>query len=411
MQNKGIIMQIANGHAIVLTKNREFLKIPLLDGMSVGQEVDVPDIADIRKVSEKKRNWFMKTWKQTGAVAACLLLAVGFFGSQSLVGSDPKAYAYVSVDINPSIELSIDENHKVVDAKGLNQDGEQVLTDLKLQGVPVEEAISRLAEMAKSKGYLNEQTEVLITASLAGTADAGSELDQIENSLVAKVQQVTSTIGAAVDVEGIVVSQDVRKAAQEAGVSPGKYAFYLSAQSNGVDVDLNELKKESIHAIIDKQGTELADVIHNIRGGKDLDKLNDTYKNAGKDALQKQAQDATKATVQPKAGDKRQEEKQQPTPPGQSKKQDVQQQNNGQSNKNNQEQSNREQGSKNNGNGNSKENHSSNKQDDKGSRDDQNSNNSKEQGKNNSTDNNDSKKNDNDDSKKNDKNNGRDHDN
>jgi Anti-sigma factor N-terminus len=406
MQKKGIIMQIANGHAIVLTKNREFLKIPLLDGMSVGQEVDVPDIADIRKVSEKKRNWFMKTWKQTGAVAACLLLAVGFFGSQSLLGSDPKAYAYVTVDINPSIELSIDENHKVVDAKGLNQDGELVLTDLKLQGVTVEEAISTLAEMAKSKGYLNEQTEVLITASPAGTADAGSDLDQIENSLVAKVEQVTSTNGAAVEVEGIVVSQGVRKAAQEAGVSPGKYAFYLSAQSNGVDVDLNELKKESIHAIIDKEGTELADVIHNIRGGKDLDKLHDTYKNAGKDALQKQAQDGTKATVQPKENDKRQEDKHQQTPPGQSKKQDVQQQNNGQSNKNNQEPSNREQGSKNNGNGNSKENHSSNKQDDKGSSDDHNSNNNKEQGKNNND-----KHDNNDGSKKSDKNDGHDHNN
>lgn len=384
MQNKGIIMQIANGHAIVLTKDREFLKIPLLDGMSVGQEVDVPAVADIRKVSEKKRNWFMKTWKQSGAVAACLLLAVGIWSSQSLMGGDPKAYAYVSVDINPSIELSIDENHKVVDAKGLNQDGEQVLTDLKLQGVPVEEAISKLAEMAKNKGFLNEQTEVLITASPADrTEDAGSDLQLIEDSLVATVQKVTSTNGTAVDVEGIVVSQDVRQAAKEAGVSTGKYAFYLSAQSNGVDVDLNELKKESIHAIIDKQGTELADVIHNIRGGKDLDKLHDTYKNAGKDALQKQGQDVNKAVVSPKETDKRQDDNQGRTAPGQSKKEDVKQQNNGQSNNKKQEPSNREQGSKNNGNGN--ENHSSNKQEDKGSKGDHNGNKNQDQGKKNNS--------------------------
>ena len=406
MQDKGIIMQIANGHAIVLTKNREFLKIPLLDGMSVGQEVDVPATADIRKVSEKKRNWFMKTWKQTGAVAACLLLAVGFFGSQSFLGGDPKAYAYVTVDINPSIELSIDDKHKVVDFKGLNQDGEQVLNDLKLQGMSVDEAISKLAEIAKNKGYLNEQSEVLITASPAVDTDqTSSDLDQIEHNLVATVQKVTSANGAAVDVEGIVVSEGVRKAAQEAGVSPGKFAFYLSAQSNGVDVDLNALKEESIHAIINKQGNGLAEVMHNIRGGKDLDKLHDVYKSAGKDGLLKQGQDATKAAVQPKESDNRPDVKQDRPSPVPSQREEVKQQKNVPANNKTQEPSNREQGSKKYGNGNSKENHSSNKQEDNnGSRDDQGNNKNKEQGKNNIDDN---KKNDHNNDHNNDNKNGR----
>jgi hypothetical protein len=316
MQTKGVVMQVAEGFAVVMTKNCEFRKIPLIEGMAMGQEVDIPS-ETIVPLPKKARTWYKNSWMKTGMVAASMLLAVGLWTGQSLF-SDPKAYAYVSVDINPSIELSIDQNKKVVSVTPLNSDGEKVLSEVSLTGLSVEQAVAKLAEIARSQGYLHDKSEVIITASPAIEEDKlvkhNMNLEQLESQLVNQVKTLATTYGTEVDVEGIRVSDDVRTAAHDAGVSPGKYALYLAALSNGIDVDINELKTQPISKIVDQRGTQLAEVLHDLKGGEQLDGLLKQYKNDGKQGLN------SKPAVIP--NNKVPERDDKPIPPGPAKKDD-----------------------------------------------------------------------------------------
>ena len=320
MQKKGVVMQLAEGYAVVMTKEMEFRKIPLLEGMVVGLEVDVPAETVVPlSAAKSNRAWYQRKWMKSGVVAASILLAVGLFSNTLFTG--PKAYAYVSVDINPSIELSIDNHKKVVTATPLNEDAEKLLTELKLTGIQIEEAVGKMADYAREHGYLHDKSEVIITASPAVDEQKlvaeDLNLDQIEDDLVASVQNLATAYGADIDVEGVRVSEEVRDAAKEAGVSPGKYAVYLSALSQGVDVDINELKNAPISKVVEQRGPEMAGAIDELKSGDQLDTLLKTLKKDGKEGLK---QGAKASGVLP--NNKSVEREDQKLPPGQQKKQD-----------------------------------------------------------------------------------------
>ncbi|KEO82252.1 anti-sigma factor domain-containing protein [Tumebacillus flagellatus] len=328
MQSKGIVMQIAGEQAIVMTKDCQFRKIPFLDGMAIGAEVELPaDVTVVPSVKKSKRSWYSKPWRKTGLAAASVLLAIGLWGSQSFLGEKP-AYAYVTVDINPSVELSIDKDSHVLQAVALNDEANSVLNSVKLKGLTVDQAVEQLAQTAGQQGYFQNQTEVIITASAAvdeaKLKQGNIDLIQLEDNLVSKVKTVAATQSPGVEVEGLLVSKDVREAAKQEGVSPGKYALYLNATSNGIDVDLEDLKKQPIHKVVDQQ-PQIAEVVHQMQGGQELDTLLKTLKEQGKPQLLNQGKNrGILPSGQSNETGKKPDEGQQ-IPPGQAKKEDAEQ--------------------------------------------------------------------------------------
>ncbi|MDR4969380.1 MAG: hypothetical protein RG740_07155, partial [Acholeplasmataceae bacterium] len=76
--------------------------------------------------------------------------------------------AYVTLDINPSVELIVTPKEKVVYANPLNEDGEVLLADLQLVGLDLDDAIELIIETAVELGYIDvdeeEETIVSVTA-------------------------------------------------------------------------------------------------------------------------------------------------------------------------------------------------------------------------------------------------------
>jgi Anti-sigma factor N-terminus len=119
--NKGIIVEVNKRHLIVLAEGGEFKKIKKTNpAYAVGQEIRLP------LAQENKRSIFsvLINWKTGIAVAIAIFLL--FFQVLSPL-SGPGAYAYVGMDMDPSLELKIDENLKVLDIFAFNQQGHSVL--------------------------------------------------------------------------------------------------------------------------------------------------------------------------------------------------------------------------------------------------------------------------------------------
>ncbi len=69
---------------------------------------------------------------------------------------DADASTYVSMSINPAIEMLADDEGVIVSAGALNEDGEVVLADLDLVGKTVEEAGEDFIEASTELGYYDE---------------------------------------------------------------------------------------------------------------------------------------------------------------------------------------------------------------------------------------------------------------
>ncbi len=78
--------------------------------------------------------------------AALLLIAGGLgiaFGSQRT--SPGTVDSIVSLDVNPSIELKIDSNEKVVETSARNEDARIILDDMDLKGTDLNVAVNARA--------------------------------------------------------------------------------------------------------------------------------------------------------------------------------------------------------------------------------------------------------------------------
>ena len=77
-------------------------------------------------------------------LAACNIAAPGGPAASATNPAALAGYAYVSMRINPEIELVTDENGEVVAANPINEDGEVVLCEVDMVGMSIDEAIERL---------------------------------------------------------------------------------------------------------------------------------------------------------------------------------------------------------------------------------------------------------------------------
>lgn len=159
-----------------------------------------------------------------------LVLTLGLsIGVLAACGSVPTAaeenLTYVSLRINPEIEMVVDENNTVVAVNAINEDGDVVLADLELEGKSAEEAAEAFTDKAVELGYLDPGSE-------DATVYINVDGENVEISVKIK-KNLTDQIHHYFDNHGIfgkVSSETYEKYAEQAeawGVSVGEAKMIL----------------------------------------------------------------------------------------------------------------------------------------------------------------------------------------
>ncbi len=171
-------------------------------------------------------------WQRVAAIAAAVvLLGTGGLTALRLAGGN-KGDAIVALDVNPSIELTIDKKEQVVAVHAYNAEGKEVVGDLNLKKRDLEVAIDALIGSMLQKGYLStEQNSVLISV------DAESEGKTTR--LREQVSFAVSTKLGAGSVQASVITQSFHKAdnekqAEEEGISAGKVTLIKKIVAAGL---------------------------------------------------------------------------------------------------------------------------------------------------------------------------------
>ena len=133
------------------------------------------------------------------ALLACLLL-VGFAGCSDK--SARKSDSFVRLDINPSIELVVDANNKVVSVYGANTDGTVLLYGEKANvvGKDFEEALALITDEAVKLGYLSEENKVVQYT--VSSPDGEKAEKELAASIDAKVIATSKSLGLTVTTDG-----------------------------------------------------------------------------------------------------------------------------------------------------------------------------------------------------------------
>ncbi|WP_101843356.1 anti-sigma factor domain-containing protein [Halobacillus sp. Marseille-P3879] len=172
---KGIVMEQNKKFTIVMASDGTFHKAKRLKRAAVGMEVHFQPYNQ----SNMKQMFVVHRMKFAAVAAAVILTLFPAY----IWHEENKAYAFVNVDINPSVEMEINDNMKVLQLNPLNEEAEQMIKKMEdWKKKPASEVALQMISLSKQEGYMSEEQEVLIGVSYI----EGHDLDfsqEIENYL------------------------------------------------------------------------------------------------------------------------------------------------------------------------------------------------------------------------------------
>ncbi len=163
-------------------------------------------------MNERKKNRFVPI-----AIAAALVLAIigGFVGyslggggaasTPPAVTSDapqPLLSSVITLDVNPSIEIDVDQTDTVTAVTPLNEDARIVIGSMDFKGSSLEVTVNALIGSMLTNGYLDElRNSILVSVTDGDNARAQA----LQNSVAGMISDALGTGG----VDGAVISQTV----------------------------------------------------------------------------------------------------------------------------------------------------------------------------------------------------------
>ena len=122
-----------------------------------------------------------KTLLKTIALTSALAMALPLFSACGNKEEKVEAASYVAIDINPSISISLDEDNKVVAVYSANEDAQVMLYQETLEGLKLEVALEKIAELSVDLGYVNEENYG-VSVSVNGKIGENEVIGQLESA-------------------------------------------------------------------------------------------------------------------------------------------------------------------------------------------------------------------------------------
>lgn len=146
----GICIELNQDRSIFLMKDGQFVTGTPAGNTSIGEE------ARFYPLEKKSMIRFRPIMAPVIAAVAALALFLSV-----LVSPEKEAFGYVQIQINPGVELGVNEQHEVVSIRELNRDGEKLIHQLgKWKDRPLSNILNRVIDLA-----VTEKTEdITITA-------------------------------------------------------------------------------------------------------------------------------------------------------------------------------------------------------------------------------------------------------
>lgn len=237
---KAVILEIRNGKAAVLGEDGTISKVRT--DRLVGDTIELPETAHIASG---------RLMKMAASAAAVLLLVLT--GSYYMVYASP--YAYVSMDVNPSIEYTINRRQEVIDIRALNTDAQAIV-----QGVEerigkrctLSEAMGTAAVVMQDADYLGAEEEDYILVNISSDHMRETEFLETEvEQLMSDLQMHSdSTISYLLSTS---TKREHRDAAKQ-GMSVGRYKSF---EEHAGDESVEIYKEKPVRELLSEAEAEV----------------------------------------------------------------------------------------------------------------------------------------------------------
>ena len=158
--------------------------------------------------------------------------------------------AYVSMDINPSVELGVNAFDKVVSVEAYNEDGKKILEGTSLVNSHVKDAVSTVISNAISDGYI--KADGLSAIEITTSTDKKAVATELDESLKKVAEETLSDNKVEAEIESEKVALARRDEARKLGITPGKLNLIQKLQELDPMIRIEDYKSSSVMDIQQK---------------------------------------------------------------------------------------------------------------------------------------------------------------
>ncbi len=215
---------------------------------TAGTTVLEPEITQRRSKSGPDRAWRRPRAALAAAAAAVILVLGGVIAFQQIQVN--RIATIVTLDLNPSIQLDANRKDQVLAARALNEDGNRVLKDMRLEKTDLNVAINAIMGSMLQAGYLADDINTFLVSVDNPSTEKSSELRNL-------ISGQLETLMTSNNLDGLIISQkldvddDVSAIADQYGISLGKAYLLRHIHDGYPEISLDVLSAMKIGELAD----------------------------------------------------------------------------------------------------------------------------------------------------------------
>lgn len=248
-------MEIHDEYVTMLTPDGEFLKAKKIrENYQIGEEIYFWPIN--KQTRNKVARLFNPIYKRKIALISFISV---FILLMSIIPLDKSndVYAYISIDINPSFEIGLNEDLQVISLEALNEEGRQIHASISdWEYADIASITALIIEKSKEAGYLAEGNEVFIT-----TVVNDQHKQDADKNLRENIEKISENYEKQkIAVTAVESSNKTRMKAKKEGLSTGKL---IKIEKNSEKQEPSSLEKQQVNGtseqIIENDNSNLTD--------------------------------------------------------------------------------------------------------------------------------------------------------
>ncbi|MGG5462153.1 anti-sigma factor domain-containing protein [Clostridium sp. B9] len=261
---KGIIVEIKDDYIIALKNTGDMVRLKNKGSCEIGDSImffseDIIELDSKNKASGKVIP-FKRFVMPIAAIAAIFVI---FFSNIVNILLPTKGYAVVSMDINPSLQLELSHDEKILKVKSLNKDAEKLFDSVK--GMELKAGMEEIRDILLTNNYNLDNSDMLVGFTFIN----GNDNKEYEDRVQRTIKEVFKTSNVAY-MKG---TEKELKEAEKKGISLGRYE---------AEIDLDDL---------DLDDDDVSFIIEQLKKGKKIKFLNDDDLDELEDLLEEDSED------------------------------------------------------------------------------------------------------------------------
>lgn len=179
--------------------------------------------------------------RAAAALAAACLCVIALAGGMYTYRNG-KVDSVIGIDVNPSVELSVNRKNQVLQAVPLNDDAKAIMQDMDLKGVPLNVAVNAVIGSLVTHGYLDDlENAILVTVSNDSVKKASALRSEVVGDIQSSLKE--NQVKAVVYDQQVIEEADVKTFADQYGISYGKAYFLKELIDQNPDLDMTDMKE------------------------------------------------------------------------------------------------------------------------------------------------------------------------